>query len=195
VGTIATPALLSDRRRPPSRHHHSPATSAPDAPHASGSLVPTTTLVSCNTLLPLFKLSNSPAQALNTLHVPRYACTGRPDGPLHPAAGLDPLVPGARPQTRWSHGAQDNLFVVSALVLCYAGLSKLSIPDVRRLVHIREWWTKRTLSSDYLRLVALVILQIHPLKGNILPSQRYSPVQYQFSRTRHPLYHILHTNY
>jgi hypothetical protein len=45
-----------------------------------------------------------------------------------------------------------------------------------------------------LRLVALVILQMHPLKGNILPSQRDSPVQYQFSRTRRPLCHILHIN-
>jgi hypothetical protein len=45
-----------------------------------------------------------------------------------------------------------------------------------------------------LRLVALVILQIHPLKGNILSSHQVFPVQHQFSRTRRTLYHILHTN-
>jgi hypothetical protein len=45
-----------------------------------------------------------------------------------------------------------------------------------------------------LRLVALVILQSHPLKANIPSSQRDSPVQYQFPRTRHPLNLLLHTN-
>jgi hypothetical protein len=45
-----------------------------------------------------------------------------------------------------------------------------------------------------MRLVALVILQSHPLKANIPSSQRDSPVQYQFLRTRHPLYLLLHTN-
>jgi hypothetical protein len=45
-----------------------------------------------------------------------------------------------------------------------------------------------------LRLVALVILQIHPLKGNILSSHQVFPVQHQFSGTRRTLYHILHTN-
>jgi hypothetical protein len=36
---------------------------------------------------------------------------------------------------------------------------------------------------------------MHPLKENILPSQRDAPVQHQFSRTHHPLYLLLHTNH
>jgi hypothetical protein len=39
-----------------------------------------------------------------------------------------------------------------------------------------------------LRLSALAILQIHPLKGIFLPSHQ------EFFRTHHPLYLILHTN-
>jgi hypothetical protein len=44
------------------------------------------------------------------------------------------------------------------------------------------------------RLVALVILQTHPLKQNIPSSHQDFAVQRQFSRTHHPLYLILHTN-
>jgi hypothetical protein len=46
-----------------------------------------------------------------------------------------------------------------------------------------------------LRLSALVELQIQPLKGIFLPGHRYFPVQYQFPRTRQPLYFTLQTNY
>jgi hypothetical protein len=45
-----------------------------------------------------------------------------------------------------------------------------------------------------LRLSALVILQIHTLKGIFLPHHPEFAVQYQFSRTRHPLYFIPYTN-
>jgi hypothetical protein len=45
-----------------------------------------------------------------------------------------------------------------------------------------------------LRLVALVVLYLHTLKENILPDHRNFAVQYQFSRIRHPLYLVLHTN-
>jgi hypothetical protein len=44
------------------------------------------------------------------------------------------------------------------------------------------------------RLVALVVLYVHTLKPNILPGHHDFPVQHQFSRTRHPLYLLLHTN-
>jgi hypothetical protein len=50
------------------------------------------------------------------------------------------------------------------------------------------------MSSYPFRLVALVTLYLHALKANILSSHQDSPVQYEFSRTRHPLYIILHTN-
>jgi hypothetical protein len=46
-----------------------------------------------------------------------------------------------------------------------------------------------------LRLVALVVLQIHPLKGIFLPDHRDFTVQCQFSHTRCTLYIILHTNH
>jgi hypothetical protein len=44
-----------------------------------------------------------------------------------------------------------------------------------------------------LRLSALVVVQI-PLKGMLLPRHPEFAVQYQFSRTRHPLYFIPYTN-
>jgi hypothetical protein len=46
-----------------------------------------------------------------------------------------------------------------------------------------------------LRVSALVNLQIQSLKGIFLPCHRTFPVQFQFSRTRHPLYLKLQTNY
>jgi hypothetical protein len=49
-------------------------------------------------------------------------------------------------------------------------------------------------SPVVVRLVALVVLNLHTLKANILSSHQDFPVQYEFSRTRHPLYIILHTN-
>jgi hypothetical protein len=42
-------------------------------------------------------------------------------------------------------------------------------------------------------IVALVVLYMHILNVNILSSHQDSPL-YEFSRTRHPLYIILHTN-
>jgi hypothetical protein len=44
------------------------------------------------------------------------------------------------------------------------------------------------------RLVTLVVFHLHTLKQNILSGHQDSPVQHQFSRTRHPLYLLLHTN-
>lgn len=44
-----------------------------------------------------------------------------------------------------------------------------------------------------LRLSALIVLHFHTLKENIMSGHRDSPVQYQFSHTRHPLYLVLHT--
>jgi hypothetical protein len=44
-----------------------------------------------------------------------------------------------------------------------------------------------------LRLSALIVLHFHTLKENIMSGRRDSPVQYQFSHTRHPLYLVLHT--
>jgi hypothetical protein len=46
-----------------------------------------------------------------------------------------------------------------------------------------------------LRLSALVNLQIQPIKGIFLPCHRTFLVQFKFSRTRHPLYLKLQTNY
>jgi hypothetical protein len=51
------------------------------------------------------------------------------------------------------------------------------------------------MAATDLSLVALVILQTHPLKENISSSQRNYAVQHQFSRTRRTLYRILHTNH
>jgi hypothetical protein len=46
-----------------------------------------------------------------------------------------------------------------------------------------------------LRLSALVILQINPLKGIFLPHHPVFTVRYQSFRTRHPLNLVLHSNY
>jgi hypothetical protein len=45
------------------------------------------------------------------------------------------------------------------------------------------------------RLSAPVVLQIHPLKGIFLLSHQQFTAQYQFSRTRRPLYLVLHFNH
>jgi hypothetical protein len=49
--------------------------------------------------------------------------------------------------------------------------------------------------QSVLRLSALVVLQIHPIKGIFLHRHPDFTVKYQFSRTRHPLYLILHTSH
>jgi hypothetical protein len=48
--------------------------------------------------------------------------------------------------------------------------------------------------SVSVRLVALVVLQMHLLKENIPPGHPNFAVQYQIRRTRHPSYLLLHTN-
>jgi hypothetical protein len=55
---------------------------------------------------------------------------------------------------------------------------------------------ERALRPPYVTgLSALVNLQNQPLKGIFLTGHQQFPVQYQFSRTRQPLYLKLHTNY
>jgi hypothetical protein len=49
-------------------------------------------------------------------------------------------------------------------------------------------------SPVVVRLVALVVLNLHTLKANILSSHQDFPVQKEFSHTRHYLYIILHIN-
>ncbi|OEL33975.1 Pentatricopeptide repeat-containing protein [Dichanthelium oligosanthes] len=97
---------------------------------------PAATLASCNALLASLARSGRPAQALRTFR----DLLGRGVPPDH--FTLTPVLrscalTGATGFAASSHalavklGAQDNLFVASALVLCYAGLSNL--PDARRL--------------------------------------------------------------
>jgi hypothetical protein len=70
------------------------------------------------------------------------------------------------------------------------------------IVYINKWdaiWSinrnTERVWHDCLRISTLVVLYFHPLKDDILSGHRDSPVQFQFSHTRHPIYSILHTNY
>jgi hypothetical protein len=69
----------------------------------------------------------------------------------------------------------------------------VDIPVQQLRCHVRLKLSTSSLSLS-LRLVALVVLQMHPLKENIPPGHRNFAVQYQFRRTRHPVNLLLHTN-
>lgn len=97
---------------------------------------PATTLASLNSLLASLARSGRPAQALCTFR-DMLARGIPPDHFTLPPVLRSCTLTGAAGLASTSHalavklGAQENLFVASALVLCYAGLSNL--PDARRL--------------------------------------------------------------
>ncbi|KAJ1262880.1 hypothetical protein BS78_09G142800 [Paspalum vaginatum] len=94
------------------------------------------TLTSFNSLLASLARSGRPAQALRTFR-DMLARGVRPDHFTLPPVLRSCTLTGAAGLAATSHalavklGAQENLFVASALVLCYAGLANL--PDARRL--------------------------------------------------------------
>jgi hypothetical protein len=109
----------------------------------------------------------------------------------------------ARP-TRVDPQFARTLLCFSVLVRLGAAPARdlLGAPQTSMLLARIDWkkihgWSSglQRLDISSLRLVALVILHLHTLKGNILSSHQYSPVPYLFLRTRHPLCTILHTNF
>ncbi|RLM99114.1 pentatricopeptide repeat-containing protein [Panicum miliaceum] len=97
---------------------------------------PATTLASCNALLASLARSGRPGEALRTFR-DMLARGVLPDHFTLPPVLRSCALTGAAGFAASSHalavklGAQGNLFVASALVLCYAGLSNLA--DARRL--------------------------------------------------------------